>query len=203
MKIALIIFGLLIFSILAFVIYRLINVKRHVNKVSAKRFNLVEELYDRLENGEELTEGDILPFAQNVLSRITTFQLLAEHGKTDLFPKKFYHIISAAESSLANWLMFPTELDACPDEIAHIKRVTFDFDGNNNLVHYEVFKCRMNEPHWAAENGWFLGVVGPYFDDSNPYDFPQATFSRIDSTVAKVTAEEEAKWVHEKISMRR
>jgi hypothetical protein len=85
----------------------------------------------------------------------------------------------------------------------HVKRVTFDFDRQNNFVHYEVFKCRVNEPHWAAKDGWFLGVVGPYFDDSKPYDFPQATFSRIDSTIDKITPDEEAKWVHENISMRR
>jgi hypothetical protein len=32
--------------------------------------------------------------------------------------------------------------------------------------------------------------------------FPQATFSRIGSTLENVTPEEEAKWVHENISMR-
>lgn len=112
-------------------------------------------------------------------------------------------IVKGAESNLANWLEFPTELDACPDEMEHIKRVTFDFDGRNNNVHYEVFKYRVNEPHWAAKNGWMLGVVGPFFDDSKPYDHPGATFSRTGSTVDKVSPDEEAKWVHENISMRR
>ncbi|HAB53405.1 MAG TPA: hypothetical protein DCE80_14740, partial [Ignavibacteriales bacterium] len=156
-----------------------------------------------LESGQDLTQTDILPFAKNIKTRQLTFQLLNDHNKTDLFPKEFYSIEKAAESYLVNWLEFPTELDACPDEIEHIKRVTFDFDGNNNFVHYEVFKYRVNEPHWAAKDGWILGVVGPYFDDSKPYDFPQATFSRVSSTVDKVSPDEEAKWVHENISMRR
>ncbi|GAA0876295.1 hypothetical protein GCM10009118_27050 [Wandonia haliotis] len=203
MKIVFIIIGLIVLAIVVFAVYRLVTVKRQNNKLNAERFDRVKELYDKLESGQEITENDVLPFAKNILTRQTAFQLLADHNKTNLFPKEFNNLISGAESNLANWLEFPTELDACPDEIEHIKRVTFDFDGQNNFVHYEVFKWRVSEPHWAAKDGWFLGVVGPYFDDSKPYDFPQATFSRISSTLDKVTPDEEAKWVHENISMRR
>jgi hypothetical protein len=203
MKIVFIIIGLIVLVIAIFATYRIITVKKQNNKLNAERFERVKELYDKLERGQTLTEKDVLPFAQNLLTRETTYQLLSDHNMTDLFPKEYYTIEKAAESNLANWLEFPTELDACPDEIEHIKRVTFDFDGQNNFVHYEVFKYRVNEPHWAAKDGWILGVVGPYFDDSKPYDFPQATFSRISSTFDKVTPDEEAKWVHENISMRR
>jgi diadenosine tetraphosphatase ApaH/serine/threonine PP2A family protein phosphatase len=203
MKIVFIIIGLIVLAIVVFAVYRLITVKRQNNKLNAERFDRLKELYDKLESGQELTENDVLPFAKNVLTRQTAFQLLADHDKTKLFPKEFNNLISGAESNLANWLEFPTELDACPDEIEHIKRVTFDFDGQNNFVHYEVFKYRVNEPHWAAKDGWCLGVVGPYFDDSKPYDYPLSTFSRIGSTVDKVSPDDEAKWVHENISMRR
>jgi len=203
MKIVFIIIGLIVLAVVIFSVYRLITVKRQNNKLNAERFERVKELCDKLENGQGLTENDVLPFAKNVLTRKTAFQLLTVHDKTNFFPKEYNTLIKGAESYLANWLEFPTELDACPDEIEHIKRVTFDFDGQNNFVHYEVFKCRVNEPHWAAKDGWFLGVVGPYFDDSKPYDFPQATFSRISSVIDKVTPDEEAKWVHENISMRR
>ena len=203
MKIVLTIIGLGVSAILIFAVYRLVAVKRQNSKLDAERFDRVKELYDKLESGQELTEKDVLPFAENILTRQTTFELLADHDNTNLFPKEYNTLIKAAESNLANWLKFPTELDACPDEIQHIKRVTFDFDGNNNLVHYEVFKYRVNEPHWAAKDGWILGVVGPYFDDSKPYDFPQATFSRVSSTIDKITPDEEAKWVHDNIANRR
>lgn len=202
MKIVFTIIGLLVSSIVIFAVYRLVTVKRQNNKLNAERFDRVKELYEKLESGEELTEKDVLPFVENILTRQTTFELLADHGKTNLFPKEYNTLIKGAESNLANWLEFPTELDACPDEIQHIKRVTFDFDGKNNFVHYEVFKYRVNEPHWAAKDGWILGVVGPYFDDSKPYDFPQATFSRVSSTLDKVTTDEEAKWVHDNIANR-
>lgn len=203
MKLFLIIIGLLILAILLFVVYRFIIVKRKNIRLNNERFERIKELHDKLKSGQNLTEQDVFPYAQNLLTRETTFQLLSTHNKTDIFPNEYYSLVKGAESNLANWLEFPTELDACPDEIEHIKRVTFDFDGQNNFVHYEVFKYRINEPHWAAKDGWILGVVGPFFDDSKPYDFPQATFSRISSTLNKVTPDEEAKWVHENISMRR
>lgn len=202
MKIVFIIIGVIVLAIVLFAVYRFITVKRQNNKLNAERFDRVKELYEKLESGQELTEKDVLPFAQNLLTRQITFQLLADHDKTNLFPKEYNTLIKGAESNLANWLEFPTELDACPDEIEHIKRVSFDFDGQNNFVHYEVFKYRVNEPHWAAKDGWILGVVGPYFDDSKPYDFPQATFSRVSSTLDKVTPDDEAKWVHDNIANR-
>ena len=203
MKILLIIVGVIVFVIAIFAIYRIIVVKRQNSKLNDKRFMRVRKLYDKLESCQNLTDKDVYPFAQNLLTRELTFQLLSEHNKTDLFPQEYYTIVKGAETNLANWLEFPTELDTCPDEIEHIKRITFDFDGQNNYVHYEVFKYRVNEPHWVAKNGWMLGVVGPYFDDSKPYDFAGATFSRTDSTLDKITPEEEAKWVHENISMKR
>lgn len=202
MKIAFIIIGAIVLLILGYVVYRLLRVKWQSGQLNAKRFARVKSLYDLLESGEGVTQNDVLPFAENRLTREMAFQLLVDHGKTHLFPEAFHTIVAAAESNLANWLEFPTELGACPDEIEHLKRVTIDFDGQQNYVHYEVFKYRMHQTHWAAKDGWILGVVGPYFDDSKPYDFPHATFSRIDSTVASITAEEEAKWVHENISMR-
>ena len=203
MKIVFIIIGLVILAIVTFLIYRLIVVKIQNRKINALRFERVKDLFDKLENEEALTNEDVFPLAKSVLTREATYQLLNDYNKTDLFPKEFYTIINAAESNLVNWLEFPTELDACPDEIEYIKRVTFDLNGQRDCVHYEVFKYRVNEPHWAAKDGWCVGVVGPYFDDSKPYDYPNATFSRIDSTLDNVTPEEEAKWVHENITIKR
>lgn len=186
----------IILAIVFVAIYIFFNVRKQEN-LNETNFETIAPLYRKLKSGQPLTSEDVLPYAKGLLTREVTFEMLNEYGKIDLFPKEFYTIERAAESRLANWLVFPTELDACPDEIEHIKRVTFD--EQNNHVHYEVFKYRVNEPHWAAKDGWMLGVVGPYYDESRPYDFPQATFSRVSSTIDKVSPEEEARWVHENI----
>ncbi|HEV7380749.1 MAG TPA: FeoB-associated Cys-rich membrane protein [Dyadobacter sp.] len=185
MEIVLIAIGLVLAAIAIFAIYRFVKIRRQNNKPNAERFERVKELYDKFESAHEVSEAEVLPYAKNVVARETAFQLLSDYNKTNLFPNEFNNQISAAESNLSNCLEFPTELDAHPDEVQHIKRVRFDYAGKNNFVHYEVFKYRVNEPHWAAKDGWMLGVVGPYFDDSKPYHFPQATFSRMGSTLDK------------------
>ncbi|WP_244228711.1 hypothetical protein [Mucilaginibacter endophyticus] len=193
----------IIVFIIAFAAFRLFDVKKKKQKLELERSARILPLYKKAETAVGLTAEDVLPFAQNLLTRYDTFLYLRELDQLNLFPQEYYTIVKGAESSLAQWLEFPTELDACPDEIEHIKRVTIDLNGRNNFIHYEVFKFRVTPPHQAAESGWILGVVGPFFDDSKPYDFPAATFSRISSTVDKVTPEEEVKWVHENIAMRR
>jgi biopolymer transport protein ExbB/TolQ len=103
MKIVFIIIGLIILVVIIFAVYRFVTVKRQNNKLNAERFDRVKELYDKLESGQEISENDVLPFAKNVLTRQTAFQLLADHDKTSLFPKEFNSLISGAESNLANW----------------------------------------------------------------------------------------------------
>jgi hypothetical protein len=199
MKIVFIIIGVIVLAIIIFIVYRTKTVNNQSKKINEARFERIKPIFEKLENGEDLKELEILPYAKNLITRESIFLLLEEKNKTKLFPNEFYTIEKGAESNLANWLEFPTELDGCPDEMELVKRITIDFDNNN--VYYYVFKFRINEPHWASKNGWMLGVVGPYFEDSKPYDFPQATFSRL-SKFDEVKAEDEAKWVHENISMR-
>jgi len=182
-------------------IYRYFSFKRESVETHKLRFERIQPLYEKLESGNEISKEEVLKYAKDNKTREMTYQILAEHKKTELFPKEYLTIESGAESNLLNWLEFPTELDKVPDDIEHLKRVTIKFDGND--VFYHVFKYMTNEPHWAAENGWMLGVVGPYFDDSKPYDFPAATFSRCSSKVGEIEPEDEAKWVHENIALKR
>ena len=169
MRIVFIVIGVIVLAIIIFAIYRYIVVNIQNKKINKVRLGRIEQIFEKLRNQQELTEEEVLPFATNVLTRETTFQLLKQYNKLELFPESYNSIEKGAESSLANWLEFPTELDACPDEIELEEKVIIDFDGNN--VYYYVFKFRTNEPHWASKDGWMLGVVGPYFDDSQPYDF--------------------------------
>jgi len=204
MNIILIVIGIIVLAMVMFIIYRSITVKKQNIAINRKRFERIKPLYDQLENGDNLTQQDVYKYAKDKKTRDAAYQLLKDYNKSDVFPSEFYTIISAAESSLTNWLEFPTELDAVPDEIEHVKRVTIDFGGQHEqktFFHYEVFKFRINETHWAAKNGWMLGVVGPYFDDSNPYDHTGA-FSRLSSRSETTLPEEEAKWIHENITLR-
>lgn len=201
MKIVFIIIGIIVLIIILFIIYRSFVFKKESAKTHKLRFERIQPIEEKLKNGEAITGNDILKYAEDNKTRELTYQLLKEHNKTNLFPKDYLTIESAAESNLVNWLEFPTELDKAPDKINHLEKVIIDFDGNNIIYH--VFKYMTNKPHWAAENGWMLGVVGPYFDDSKPYDFPAATFSRCSSKVSEIEPKDEVKWVHENIALKR
>ena len=196
-----IILGTLIAGVVLFVVYRYFKVIGHSIKQGNLRDARIKPLRERIENGERLSPDDVAAFAADLLTRESTYQLLQGDDRLELFPAEHADIVSGAASNLANWLEFPTELGACPDEIEHIGRHTFVHEGRN--FHYEVFKYRIGVPHWGAENGWMLGAAGPYFDDSKPYDFPSGTFSRCSSTIDSTTAEDEARWIHENIGLRR
>jgi hypothetical protein len=47
-----------------------------------------------------------------------------------------------------------------------------------------------------------LGVVGPFIDDSEPYDSRASAFSRF-CAIDRFSPEEEVKWVHEKLHLGR
>ena len=201
MNVFLVILFILIVAVIIFVIYRRTKVNRQNSELNQKRLDRVKPILTKLENKEELSGDEIFQYSKNLLTRVYIYDLLKEYNRVELFPKEFSTLEKASESFLANWLEFPTELGICPDEIELVKKVTIDFD--NNDVYYYVFKFRTNAPHWASNLGWIQGVVGPYFTDSIPYHKPGATFSRIGNELNNITAEEEAKWVHENISMRR
>jgi len=201
MKIVFIVIGIVALIIILFIIYRYFAFKKESALNHKLRFARIEPLQVKLESGEDLKKDAILEYAKDKTSRDLTYQLLKDYNKTELFPIEYLTIESGAESSLVNWLEFPTELDQIPDDIKHLEKVNIEFDGNN--VIYHVFKYMTNEPHWAAKDGWMLGVVGPYFDDSKPYDFPAATFSRCSSKVGEIEPRDEAKWVHENIALKR
>ena len=181
------------------ILYRWFTVRRQTRKYLVQSFARIKPFYDKLDNGITPSEDEIEGYAADFKTRYQAYYLLQEYGKTDLFPEAYHTIIMAAEGNLVTWLEFPTELDAMPDEIEHLEKVIIDVDGND--VNYHVFQFRVNEPHWAAKDGWMLGVVGPYVEDSEPYDMPSATFSRLHK-VGETSAVEEAKWVHENISLK-
>ena len=192
----------LLLTATASLVYPLISLGRTAREASKQRFKQLQFLFNKLERGQSITGSDVYDCAKNILTRQATFQLLQKWDLTAIFPEEFYTMEKAAESNLATWLEFPTELGICPDEINYLKKVAINLDDQINFFCYYVFRFRMKPPHWIANKGWMLGVVGPYFDNSQPYDHPNSTFSRFHNiTDSNFAAEEEAKWVHEYISL--
>ena len=81
---------------------------------------------------------------------------------------------------MVRWLAYPTELGRAPDEIDQIAVVPVEVeDGPADLY---VFKFKTFEPHWAAKDGWTVGVSGPFLESEQPTPNGKGgTFSRFDS----------------------
>jgi hypothetical protein len=155
-----------------------------------------DQAFKKLNSGDTLSKSEIEEFSKSIETRADFFNLLAEFNKESLFPHEYYSFEKAAESVMTNWLLYPTELDTIPSKIELLKKV--DFLENDTTFIYYVLKFKTEEPHWAAKDGWMIGVVGPYFSDSKPYDWTTGTFSRL-SKVKEITPEKEVEWTHKNI----
>lgn len=160
---------------------------------------VLEPLYKRMSAGGSPSAAEINRYSLDVLTRAEFYTLLSEFGKASLFPKEYLTFHKAAESILAGWLTYPTELDTVPSQMEVLKKVSFV--ENDRTYNYYVLQFRTEEPHWAAKDGWMTGVVGPYFLDSKPYDWSGGTFSRF-TKVSETTPEEEVAWVHQNVFKR-
>jgi hypothetical protein len=191
------IIGSLIFIKLTMAILRVWMFLKEKKSSIQQRLLRIKPLLEKLKRGQTPDALDIKNYASNKLTRQLAFLVLKEHNKSHLFPQDYYSTEHFAESNLATWLEFPTELEKCPDQLEYLEKVSFQHNGKN--MHYHVFKFRVREPHWAAKQGWMVGVVGPYHEHSRPHDWPYATFSRFKKLQEK-TAKEEAEWVHYNIT---
>lgn len=158
-----------------------------------------EPVYNKLVSGDTLSKLEIETFSKNIETRASFYSLLEEFHKESLFPGKYYSFEKAAESVLTNWLLYPTELDTIPSKIELVKQVSF-IEHDTTFIYY-VLRFKTEKPHWAAKDGWMLGVVGPYFKNSKPYDWTTGTFSKF-SKARETTPEKEVDWAHKNIFRR-
>ncbi len=160
---------------------------------------IFEEVYKKLKSGDTISKIEIADFSKDSDTRGDFYELLSEFDKLNLFPNEYKNFEKASESILTNWLEYPTELDTIPSKIEFLKKVTF-IEKDTTYIYY-AFQFRTDEPHWAAKDGWMIGVVGPYFTNSKPYDFTKGTFSRFTKT-KETSSEKEVQWAHENVYKR-
>lgn len=175
--------------------YREFYLKRKFRKLSEEKNKVVAPLILRVIR-EEAAESEILDLARHPSLRHALFIALGTCERLDLFPVRYLTVEKGAESSLVNWLEFPTELGAAPDEIEFVEKITLQDDGD---VHYYAFRYRMVTKHWAKKFGWMIGVAGPYKNDHVPYDIPRKVFSRF-NVAESISMKAEVDWVHANVN---
>lgn len=178
--------------IIAFIIWRLISVFRGANQRDKILMRRIDGILKRIRAGETVSTQEVEELAAHPENRYILFSALRQINKDDLFPGSYSSSISQGESALAYWMMHPHELQDAPDKIEYIE--TFKRHVNDHDSDFHVYRYKMPPGHWAAKDGWILGLTGPMANESAPYSALPGAFSRAGDVEGTVTPAELVDW---------
>ncbi len=193
MKIALITLIIIGALVVGFIAWRLRSVSRGAAERDEKLIARVDPLKKRIEAGETVTLQEVAVLAARPENRFVLFAMLRHMKRSDLLPGNYSSSAAQGESALAYWLMHPNELQEAPAAIELVETIKKPIDGREAELH--VYRYRMPEGHWAAQNGWMLGVAGPMPKAGEPYSEMPGAFARGESDLeGKVQPAELVDW---------
>jgi len=132
-----------------------------------------------LQLGIDVAPRHIFQVAASPEMRNWLYDRLVELGKESLYPIALKTQEAFAESNLVQWLAYPTELGAAPDEIQLMDVV--NIGSPERPMDYYVYRFRTFPPHWAADKDWMAGLAGPFSRREAPTTQAQGyTFSTFD-----------------------
>jgi len=184
--------GAIAVIIIAFVAWRWTSVERGARQRDERILERLLPIAQKLEAGETVTPDEVLQLARSPEVRFILFAALKDKSRPELIPSDFNSPVDQAESALVYWMMHPNELEDPPEKIEHVQEVTCQFKGAD--AHFHVFRYRMPEGHWAAADGWLLGLAGPMSKESEPYASMPGAFSRIVDKEGEVAPQELVDW---------
>jgi hypothetical protein len=129
------------------------------------------------EFGEDLNTKDVENIANYPEMRGALVERLQGTHQFSLIPSTLTSQLALAESNLVDWLTFPTELNSVPDEIKFLKKTKAEGQPDQDMY---FFRFRIDQPHWAAEDGWMIGWSGPFPRKGPPQLSASGTFSELE-----------------------
>jgi hypothetical protein len=185
--------GVVAALIIAFIWWRYTSVGRGARQVD----EIVEKELEPLERvlvfkERPVTGEEVAALARKPQLRPMLYGLLKHYERLDLFPREYTTQEAQAAGQLAYWMMHPNELEDAPKEMELVESITRQVKGIE--VRFFVFRYRMAEGHWAAKDGWLLGVAGPYPEDEVPYSGLAGAFSRCADKYGEVKPSELVDW---------
>lgn len=179
------IIGVAVALMAAFVVWRIVATIRGSRRQFEDVYQQVAPLAERLQAGYNPDIGQVRRLAANPATRNLLWDAMASSKRTGLFPAEFRTPEAIAESDFVYWLRHPNELGSSPDEIQLVSRFTRQAPGHGDVIYF-LFRFRVNEPHWAAKNGWMAGVAGAYQESGGELKHAlPGTFSQCNSYEAK------------------
>jgi hypothetical protein len=178
--------------IIAFIWWRYTSVARGARQRDNRLLRVVDPIAQKLSNKGQVTPEEVANLTRQPQFRPMVYQLLKHFGRLDLFPSEDLTVEALGAGVLAYWLMHPNELQGAPEEIELVEQVDRDLQGERGK--FLAFRYRMPAGHWAAKDGWLLGLAGPFFDKDVPYCGVAAGFSRCGDKFGEVKPPDLIDW---------
>jgi hypothetical protein len=176
----------------AFIVWRLTSVARGGRQRDAKLLARIDPIGEKLDAGEPVSPREIEELARRPEMRYVLYDVLRQMGRADLLPTQFISSVEQGESALAYWMMHPNELQDVPEAVEFVETIKHSVDGREADFH--VYRYKMAPGHWAAKEGWLLGLAGPITAGAEPYSEIPGAFSRAGDSEGKVTPAELVDW---------
>lgn len=176
----------------AFVWWRYTSVARGARQRDERILPLIDPIAEKLAAGQQPGADEIERVASASYARPLLYQALKHFERLDLFPKHLTTPEAQAEAMLAYWMMHPNELQDAPEKIELAEKVTRELDGQR--CDYYVLRYQMADGHWAAKDGWLLGLAGPFIENDVPYSGVAGAFSRCGDKAGEVKPTDLVDW---------
>ena len=191
-KIVLIVVGSIIGLIVVFIIWRIAATVRGMGTRDEKLLQRLDPIANRIQAGEPVSAEEIADLAARPELRFMLFTMLRELKRPDLLPPNYSSSVAQGESGLVYWMMHPNELQDAPETIELVETIKREVNGREADFH--VYRYKMAAGHWAAKDGWLLGLSGPMTDGVEPYSERPPAFSRCSDTEGKIKPSELVDW---------
>jgi hypothetical protein len=180
-------------AVAAFLSWRFTAFARGARQRDAKLFKMLEPLAQKLKNGEIVSAVEVRQLCEKPQLRSFLHDLLYVfyEESPDLFPQEFLSHQEQGVAILSHWMMHPNELQDAPAEIELLETVEREV---GKPCRFFVYRYRMPPGHWAEQDGWLMGLAGPFFADDPPFPGTASGFSRVGDSPDKVAPAELVDW---------
>ena len=187
-------------AVVGFLWWRFTSVGRGARQRDAKLQKLLEPLAQKLANREPISAEEVHQLCEKPQLRPFLYDVLKKSNKLELFPQEYLSLPEQGAAVLSYWMMHPNELQDAPAEIELLETVEREIEGKPCT--FFVYRYRMSPGHWAAGDGWLVGLAGPFFADDPPYPQTASGFSRVGDSPDKLQPAEFVDWYIQALGLR-
>lgn len=189
-----VVIGVVVLALGVFVWRRYTSVERGARQRDERIARTLDPVGRKLAGNEAVAAEEVAALADRPELRPMLYSLLKHYERLELFPERHLDVRAQGEAMLAYWMMHPNEFQDAPERIEFVEAMERPLDDEGTKGEFLVFRFRMADGHWAAGDGWLLGLAGPFFDGDVPYSGIAAAFSRASDRHGEVEPAEMVDW---------